>query len=254
MFDDLQGQRVLVTGSSTGIGAAVARGFSACGAAVTIHFNSSKDQAEALAAELRRRGGEAYLVSGDVSRSAEARRIVESAAAQMGGLNVLVNNAGAMVRRVPLVEVDDTLYDSIMDLNVRSVVMASQAAVPLIVAAGGGAIINTSSIAARNGGSMGTLLYASAKAFVLNATRNMAKELAGKKIRVNGVSPGVIDTPFHERYSTPALLETMRGTIPMGNLGVPDDCVGSYLFFASNAASGYITGQTLEVNGGQFMA
>jgi len=109
-------------------------------------------------------------------------------------------------------------------------------------------------VAARNGGGPGALLYAGAKAFVLNATRNMAKEFAGNNIRVNGVSPGVITTPFHDRYSTPEILENMRKTIPMARIGEPVDCTGAYIFFASDQMSSYITGQVLEVNGGQFMA
>jgi len=254
VIHDLKGRRILVTGSSTGIGAAVAQAYARAGAAATVHYNQSRDQAESLVASIRQEGGSANLVGGDVSRSSEATRIVDEAAAAMGGLDVLVNNAGALLKRVPLGEIDDATYDAVMDLNVRSVVVASQAAARHMREAGRGSIINTSSVAARNGGGPGALLYDGAKAFVLNATRNLAKELAGARIRVNGVSPGVIATPFHERYSTPEILEGMRKTIPMGVIGQPEDCVGAYLFFASDALSGYITGQVLEVNGGQFMA
>lgn len=254
MINDLKGKRVLVTGSSTGIGAAVAKAYAAHGAHVCVHYNQSKDQAEAVAAEIRAAGGTCILIGGDVSKSKEAIRIVDEAAAALGGLDVLVNNAGALVKRAPLDELDDDLYDRVLDLNVRSVVFASQAAARHMRKAGKGSIINTSSVAARNGGGPGALLYASAKAFVLNATRNLAKELAGAHIRVNGVSPGVISTPFHDRYSTPEILEGMRKTIPMAVIGTPEDCIGAYLFFASDALSGYVTGQVLEVNGGQFMA
>lgn len=254
MINDLKGKRVLVTGSSTGIGAAIAKAYAAHGAHVGVHYNQSKDQAEAVAAEIKAAGGTCILIGGDVSKSREAIRVVDEAAAALGGLDVLVNNAGALVKRAPLDELDDDLYDRVLDLNVRSVVFASQAAARHMRKAGKGSIINTSSVAARNGGGPGALLYASAKAFVLNATRNLAKELAGAHIRVNGVSPGVISTPFHDRYSTPEILEGMRKTIPMAVIGTPEDCVGAYLFFASDALSGYVTGQVLEVNGGQFMA
>jgi 3-oxoacyl-[acyl-carrier protein] reductase len=255
MFNDLVDRKILITGSSTGIGAALATGFAALGASVVVHYNQSREAGEAVVAAIVASGGKAHLVSGDVSRSAEARRVVDEAAQALGGLDVLINNAGALVKRAPLAEVDDDLYDRVLDLNVRSVVVASQAAVPYLKdSPGGGAIINTSSVAARNGGGPGALLYAGAKAFVLNATRNLAKELTGQKIRVNGVSPGVIQTPFHDRYSTPEIVEGMRKTVPMGIVGTPEDCLGAYAFFASNAASGYITGQVLEVNGGQFMA
>ena len=253
MISDLQDRRILITGSSTGIGAAVAQACARLGAVVTVHYNDSRAQAEALIADIKAQGGRAHLVAGDVSTSVEARRIVDEASVAMGGLDVLVNNAGALVKRVPLDQIDDLLYDRVMDLNARSVVFASQAAARHMRTAGRGSIINTSSVAARNGGGPGTLLYASAKAFVLNATRNMAKELAGANIRVNGVSPGLIATPFHDRYSTPEIIETQRKTIPMARVGEPVDCTGAYIFFASEQMSAYITGQVLEVNGGQFM-
>ena len=253
MFDDLKGKRVLITGSSTGIGAAAAIAFGELGARVAVHYNSSRDEAQAVVSAIAANGGEAILVGGDVSRSDEAVRVVDEAARSLGGLDVLINNAGALVKRVPLGQIDDELYDRVLAVNVRSVVMASQAALPHLRAAGGGSIIHTTSVAARNGGGPGALLYASAKAFVSNAVRNMAKDLAGERIRVNGVAPGVIVTPFHERYSTPEMLETMRKTVPMGVLGKPEDCVGAYLFLASDKLAGYVTGQVIEVNGGQLM-
>lgn len=250
---DLHDRRILITGSSTGIGAAVARAYAQAGAVVTVHYHSSREQAETLAEAIRADGGRVHLVSGDISTTAVTARVVDEAAAAMGGLDVLVNNAGALIKRTPLDQIDDALYDKVLDLNVRSVVMASQSAVRHMLKAGRGSIINTSSVAARNGGGPGALLYAGAKAFVLNATRSLAKELVGSNIRVNGVSPGVISTPFHERYSTPEVLEAQRKTIPMARLGDPSDCIGAYLFFASDAMSGYITGQIIEVNGGQYM-
>lgn len=253
MIDDLKGKRILVTGSSTGIGAAVAKACAELGAKVAVHYNSSRGEAEALAAAIEADGGNAILVGGDVSQTKGAKTVVDEAAAGLGGLDVLINNAGALVKRARLGEIEDALYDQVLDVNIRSVVMASQAALPHLRKAGGGSIIHTTSVAARNGGGPGALLYASSKAFVSNAVRNMAKELAGERIRVNGVAPGVISTPFHERYSTPEMLEAMRKTIPMGALGKPEDCVGAYLFLASDRLSGYVTGQIIEVNGGQLM-
>ena len=126
--------------------------------------------------------------------------------------------------------------------------------VPLMRAKGqGGSIINVSSVAARHGGGPGAYLYAGAKGFVSTATRGLAKDLAPDRIRVNAVSPGVIQTPFHDRFSTPQLLESFKAGIPMARLGEPDDCVGAFLYLASPQLSGYVTGQILEVNGGQYM-
>lgn len=254
MLDDLKGLRALVTGSSTGIGAAVAKAYAANGMRVVVHYKSSEAEANAVAAEIRAAGGEAHVLQADVADSAQAVDLVDKAADKLGGLDVLVNNAGALVKRTPIAEIEDEFFDSVVDLNVRSVVMASKAALPYLKKSGGKAsVINLSSIAARNGGGPGSSLYASSKAFVLNLTRGMAKEFVPFGIRVNGVSPGVIMTPFHERYSTAEQIEAMRKTVPMERVGTPQDNVGVFLFLASPAMSGYITGQTIEVNGGQYM-
>jgi 3-oxoacyl-[acyl-carrier protein] reductase len=253
IIPDLAGKAVLITGASTGIGAALARAFAAQGARVALHYNSSVDAAETVAEGIAEAGGEVLLVRGDVTASAETARIVEEAASHFGALDGLINNAGLMVARVPYAEITDEHYDKVMDLNARSVIAASRAAIPWLKKSGGGFIINTTSIAARNGGSSGAGLYASAKAFVSNVTRGMAKELIGSKIRVNAVSPGTILTPFHERYSSPEQLATALSMIPAGRFGVAEDCVGAFLFLASAALSGYIIGQVIEVNGGQLM-
>jgi len=250
---DLDGKAVLVTGASTGIGAAVARAYAAQGARVGLHYNASAEAAEAVAYEIRAGGGEVVLIQSDVSTGAGARAAVEQALAAFGRLDGLVNNAGGMVRRVPYAEASEQDYDDIMDLNARSVVVASQAAIGPLKAAGGGFIINTTSVAARNGASGGAGLYGSSKAFVHNVTRGMAKELIPFGIRVNAVAPGVITTAFHDRYSTEAQLQAALATIPAGRLGVAQECVGAYLFLSSAALSGYVIGQVIEVNGGQLM-
>ena len=250
---ELKGKAVLITGASTGIGAALAHAFAAQGARVGLHYNASEDAAKAVAYEISAAGGEAVLIRADVSTGAGARSAVEQAVAAFGGLDGLVNNAGGMVRRIAYADVSEQDYDEIMDLNARSVIVASQAAVAPMKAAGGGFIINTTSVAARNGASGGAGLYGSSKAFVHNVTRGMAKELIPFGIRVNAVAPGVITTPFHERYSTEAQLTAQLATIPAGRLGVAEDCVGAYLFLACASLSGYIIGQVIEVNGGQLM-
>ncbi|HKN31315.1 MAG TPA: SDR family oxidoreductase [Roseiarcus sp.] len=249
---DLAGKAVLITGGSTGIGAAVARGFAGQGAKVAIGYHASEGPALALAKEVEAAGGEALAVEGDVASAAECERIVAETAARFGRLDGLINNAGLMLGRVPSYEASDERAQAVIDLNARAVVSMTRAALPWLERKGG-FVINTTSIAARNGGAGGAVLYAAAKGFVSTLTRGQAKELIGKRIRVNAVAPGVIATPFHERYSDAATMEALRKTIPLGRIGTPEECVGAYLFLASEELSGYVVGQIIEVNGGQLM-
>jgi 3-oxoacyl-[acyl-carrier protein] reductase len=249
---DLLGKVVLITGASTGIGAALARAFGAQGSRVAINYHSSEAAAKTLARELGSAGAEALLVRGDVTDPAACARIVEETAAHFGRIDGLINNAGLMLGRVPSLEASDEHIQNVIDLNIRSVLSVTRAAAPWLERQGG-FIINTTSVAARNGGGGGAVLYAAAKGFVSTLTRGQAKELIGRKIRVNAVAPGVIATPFHERYSDEAQMEAMRLTIPLGRIGAPEECVGAYLFLASEMLSGYIIGQVIEVNGGQLM-
>jgi len=249
---DLAGKAVLITGASTGIGAALVRAFVAQGAKVAIHYNESRAAATELAAEVSSAGGDVVLVQGDVSIEGETERVVNEAAAHFGRLDGLINNAGGMLGRMTTAEMSDAHYDRVMNLNARSVLAATRAAQPFL-ARQGGFIINTTSIAARNGGGNGAILYAASKGFVSTITKGHAKEFVPDRIRVNAVAPGVISTPFHDRYTSPEMLDAQRKTVPMGRVGSPEECVGAYLFLASDRLSGYITGQIIEVNGGQLM-
>jgi 3-oxoacyl-[acyl-carrier protein] reductase len=243
----------LVTGGARRVGAAIARRLHAAGANLMVHHRKSVQEARALAAELNAvRADSVALMQADLLKTGSLSSIVRDTVERFGGLDVLVNNAGGLVKRAKLAELDDALFDAVVDLNVRQLVMASQAALPWLEKSRG-SIINTSSIAARNGGGPGASLYAAAKAFVSTLTKNWAKELGPKGVRVNAVSPGVIETPFHERFSTPEMLEAMRRTIPLERLGAPVDCTGTFLYLASGEMSGYITGQVIEINGGQLM-
>ena len=251
MLDHLSGKAVLVTGASSGIGAAIARAFAALGAHVAIHYNSNAEGAQAVADEISADGGTSHLVRADLTDPTTAKTMVEEAVQKLGKLDILVNNAGSLCGRKPFMEIDDDLYDAVMNLNVRSVINASQAAVPHLERQGGGAIINLGSIAGNDGGGPGSGHYACAKAYIHNLTRHMARDLAKRNIRVNAIAPGVIGTPFHAQ--TPAdRMEAMKNSVHLGRIGTPEDCAGPVVFLASDMAR-YVTGQILHVNGGQLM-
>lgn len=253
-MNDLQGKVALITGASTGIGAAVARAYAAQGMQVVVHYNQSEAPAAQVVADIQAAGGRSVMLRADVRDTGAIRSCVANAMAAFGRIDVLVNNAGGLVQRVPIADFTDALFDEIMHINALSMLAFCREVVPLMRQQGtGGAIINVTSVAARHGGGPGAYLYAGSKGFVSTATRGLAKELVGDHIRVNAVAPGVIVTPFHDRYSTPQMLESFKGTIPMGRLGTADECTGAFLYLASEQLSGYVTGQIIEVNGGQYM-
>jgi 3-oxoacyl-[acyl-carrier protein] reductase len=240
----LDGKRVLITGASRGIGAAAARGFAEAGCRLALLHHTEPLQAAELPG--------AVLLQGDFTVMADVRRVVDEAVARLGGLDVLINNAGHMLGRITLPAMTDGDIDRVFDLNARSVVVACQQALPALIASRG-SIINVTSISARSGGSAGSALYSSAKAFVSTWARSLATELAPQGIRVNAVSPGTIMTRFHEVYSSPEKLEATRQKIPLQRLGTGEDCAGAFLYLASPRLGGYLTGQVIEVNGGQLM-
>jgi 3-oxoacyl-[acyl-carrier protein] reductase len=251
VIEDIRGKGALVTGASTGIGAAAALALGRLGARVAVHFNRSATEAEATAQAIRSAGGIAVLVQGNLAAAEAGAEVVREAADGLGRLDILVNNAGAILRRQAFREMDFALYQAALDLNVRSVIAVSQAAIPHLEKQGGGAIVNVGSIAGSNGGGPGSAHYACAKAYIHNLTRHMATELAPRGIRVNAIAPGVIATPFHAE-TPPERMEAMRGAVAMGRLGESEDCAGPIVFLVS-AMSGYVTGQILHVNGGQYM-
>jgi 3-oxoacyl-[acyl-carrier protein] reductase len=248
-FDD---KVVLVTGASGGIGAVVARGFASAGATVVLHYASSADAADAIHRSIRDGGGQAIVAGADLTASDGPSHLLEIVRSELGRLDVLVNNAGGQVRRAAVTETDDALYADLVALNLTSVFRTCREAVPLLEESGGGCIVNVSSVSARHGGGGGSVVYSATKAAVSTFTRGLAKELVGKAIRVNAVAPGLVDTAFHD--ATPrATWDAVVAGIPMGRAGRAEEIVGPVLFLASELAASYVNGQSLEVNGAQYM-
>jgi 3-oxoacyl-[acyl-carrier protein] reductase len=249
---DLTGKTALITGASSGIGAATAAVFADLGARVAIGYYNNEKGANDVVAAVSAAGGKIIAIKGDVRKTADIHAVVDRTTAEFGPIDILVNNAGSLVERQKLAQITEERWDEIMNLNLKSAVLCSQIVAPSMIERKSGVIINIVSIAGRNGGGPGAMAYATAKGALITFTKGLAKELAPQGVRVNGVSPGVIDTPFHEVFSTPEMIKNFVAGIPMGRTGTSMECATAIAFLASDAAS-YIAGETLEVNGGQLM-
>ena len=242
----------LVTGSSTGIGAAAALDLAREGSRVAVHYNTSSDAAHEVARKIGAAGGTAVVFQGDLSTAEGARKLVSDVLAGCGRIDCLVNNAGSLVARKLLLDITDELWRQVLDVNLNSAFWVTKSAAAHMIERGSGTIINISSIAARNGGGPGAMPYATAKAAMTCMTKGLAKELIGHGIRVNAVHPGVILTPFHERFSSVERMNAMVSTIPQGRAGEPEEIAGMITFLASDRSS-HVVGEAIEINGGMLM-
>lgn len=254
LVSDVAGMRVLVTGASGGIGAAIAEAFGGCGASVGVHYNKSRDRAEAVVQTIEAAGSRGLALQADLTQDDGASQLIGAFADAVGGLDVLINNAGGPEWLKPVSELTDQEFDHIFDLNARSVFSMCRAAIPLLrQAADRACIINVTSLSASTGSGPGAAVYGASKAFVGAFSKTLARELAQDGIRVNMLSPGFVMSPLHDRISNPELVSGWIRQIPLGRGGEPADCAGAALFLASPKLSRFITGQVLAVNGGQAM-
>lgn len=238
------GKTVVITGAGNGIGKAAALAFHEAGASVIAHLGRSDTHKGDFPADI-------VTWTGDFTAPEQQQAFVEFIKSATQHIDVLVNNAGTMFGRFPADQITDTQYDNIVELNQHAVVRITRGLLPELKRAPESSIVNTVSISASTGGSPGSAVYSASKAFVSTYSRGLARELAPDGIRVNAVSPGVIDTDFHSRYSSKEKLEATRKQVPLQRLGTAEDCAPTFLFLASSELSGYITGQVIEINGGQ---
>jgi NAD(P)-dependent dehydrogenase (short-subunit alcohol dehydrogenase family) len=252
MYADLKGKVVLVTGASTGIGQEVAKKFAQQQAKVVVNYFSNEQKAQNLVKAIEEQGGEAIAVRADVTNRESVNELIEKTVAHFGRLDVLINNAGSMVSRVPFEQLTEDVWNNVYDINVKSIYYVTQAALPHLKESENATIVNVASVAGRNGGGPGAIHYASAKGAVITLTKGMAKEFIPYGIRVNGVNPGVIGTPFHEKFSPANVFEGFKNSIPVGREGTPAEVANIITFLATQEAS-YLYGEIIEINGAQLL-
>jgi 3-oxoacyl-[acyl-carrier protein] reductase len=251
IYEDLKNKKVLVTGASSGIGAATAVMFARQDCFVGVHYYATEDGAQKTLAEVKKYGG-GCLCKADVRDKKQVVTMVDNFAAAAGGIDILINNAGTLVGREPFETASEEFIENVLATNVKSVAFVTQAALIYLKRGTAPSIVNLGSIAGHHGGGPGGGIYAGAKAAVATMTIAMAKEFAPHGIRVNSVLPGLIETRFHELFSTPERRAKVAKETPLGRNGAAEDVAKAILFLASDAA-GFITGEYIAVNGGLYM-
>ncbi len=237
----------LITGSSNGIGAEAAVKFAERGARVLIHYNNARAQAEQVLERVRAAGSDGEIVQADLSSNEGVHTLTGWLHTRPA--DILVNNAGSLIERARFLDFTEDLWDRVFMLNFTSAMRITQAVLPGMVEKKRGYVINISSVAARNGGGLGAIAYSSSKAALSGMTKGVAKEFAPMGIRVNGVSPGTIDTNYHKTFSTEQMLDGVRKATPLGRLGTPEEIAEVIVFLCSEGAR-FIQGQMIEANGG----
>ncbi|MFM1652495.1 SDR family NAD(P)-dependent oxidoreductase [Brevibacillus sp. B_LB10_24] len=247
----LHGKTVLITGASSGIGRATAELMAARGAKVVINYNTNKEGAAETVAAIRESGGECVAIRADVTRKEQVEAMVQEAVSVYGAVHVLVNNAGGGVKQSTFMELTEELWDETFALNVKSILLCSQEVLKDMIPRGSGKIINLSSAAARLGGAGESIHYASTKGAVNTMTIGMSRELIEHGIIVNGVAPGMVETPFHEKFAPQSnRLERMAAAVPLKRAASPLEIAEVICFLASDA-SNYILGEIITVSGGR---
>jgi 3-oxoacyl-[acyl-carrier protein] reductase len=240
----------LVTGAGAGLGKACALTLGKRGARVAVHYMKSRDGAEAVVADLKAAGTDAHAFQGDLTGTAGVQSLVKDVTARFGAIDILVNNTGDLIERKPILEMSLELFQAVMDVNLTSTFLMCREVGPGMVARKRGVIVNMSSLAAWNGGGPGAGAYSASKGAIVSLSKALARELAPHGIRVNCVAPGLIgDTAFHNRYTPQAAFESATKNVLLGRAGTPDE-VATVVAFLASSDSSFLTGETIEINGG----
>jgi acetoacetyl-CoA reductase/3-oxoacyl-[acyl-carrier protein] reductase len=244
----LRGQVALVTGGARGIGRAIALALAGAGADVAVGYRERADAAAVTVAELEALGVRALAVQGDVSRREDVRTVIGRACDQLGGIQILVNNAG-LLQQKPFAQISDADWDQVMAVNLKGAFICSQEVLPVMRAQGGGRIVNIASSGGQLGGPL-AVHYSASKAGVISLTRSLAR-IAAPSIIVNCIAAGLIDTEMTESELASAEGREKLAQIPLSRPGLPEEVAAAALFLAGSA--GYVTGQTINVNGGLYL-
>lgn len=251
MSQKLNGKRALVTAGAQGIGLAISRALLDEGCSVAVHYFSSADAANELKAEF---GDRVVALQADLTDPAKTKEMVEEAVKGLGGLDVLINNAGSLIGRRKLDEIEPDFWQTVIDVNMTSMINVTKFAAPALREAKGASIVNLASLAGRKGGHAGSLAYSTAKGAVLTMTRAMSNELGPDLIRVNALAPGLIlETSFHNTHTTKESAAKTISGIPIKRAGNPQDVAHATIFLAEQF-DGFVTGATLDINGGVYSA
>lgn len=251
-YNKLAGKNVLVTAGAQGIGESITRHFIDHGANVAIHYFSSADTANQLVEYTSSKGQKAVAIAGDLTDEADAEAVVEKTIATLGGLDILINNAGSLVARKMLGEIKAEFWHKVMDINLTSMMFVTRAAAPYLAKNDNSSIVNLASLAGRKGGHPGSLAYSTSKGAILTLTRALSSELGPQGIRVNAVAPGLIlGTSFHNTHTTKESAAATTAGIPIQRAGNASDVARAVLYLASEY-DGFITGATLDINGGVY--
>jgi len=248
----LSGKNVLITAGAQGIGESITRHFIDSGANVVIHYFSSADTANQLVDYATGIGLKAVSVAGDLTKEADANALVEKTVEALGGLDILINNAGSLVGRKLLNEMETEFWHKVMDINMTSMMFVTRAAAPYLGKNENSSIVNLASLAGRKGGHPGSLVYSTSKGAILTFTRALSTELGAQGTRVNAISPGLIlGTSFHNTHTTKESAAATTAGIPIQRAGNAADVARAVLYLASEY-DGFITGATLDINGGVY--